>query len=187
MKKILLRDSTPLIMPVSRTEAKTFLRVEHTDEDALISSLIETATAMCEKRLQRSLITQQWTVTYNHFHHSSFKLYYGNVQSVESITYYDTENVGAIVPASDYSLVDNMLASVELNYNKTWPSITLKPSNGVEIKYTCGYGDNGSDIPRPIRQGILNYVATLYEGREVDGALPESVMDLWSTYKIWTL
>ena len=43
--------------PISLTEAKIFLRVEYTDEDQYIGSLIKTAREMCESYMRKQIDT----------------------------------------------------------------------------------------------------------------------------------
>ena len=186
----LIQSTAPTSYPVSRNEMKTYLRIEHSDENSLIDSLIYTATVLCEKRIHRSLITQSWTLYYDNFPAKDYMgLYNGEIQTIDSVKYYDTADTVATLAATEYYLVDeDMKGKVTLKYNKFWPTTTLRPRQGVEIIYTAGYGDDSTDIPESIRQGIMNMVAHLYENREqTDITIPEIVKDLWSTYKIWTV
>ena len=61
MTSILL--SGPVGEPLSLAEAKSWLRVDGSDEDALIQSLISSARKAVEAATNRLLITQQWRVT----------------------------------------------------------------------------------------------------------------------------
>ncbi|MEO0671340.1 MAG: head-tail connector protein, partial [Pseudomonadota bacterium] len=59
-----LRQLTaPASEPVTRDEAKAFLRLEHDAEDAFIDSLIKTSRLHIEAALSLALITQTWRVT----------------------------------------------------------------------------------------------------------------------------
>jgi uncharacterized phiE125 gp8 family phage protein len=55
MTSILLTG--PAIEPISLAETKTFLRVEHDDEDQLITALIAGARSHIEAQTQTALIT----------------------------------------------------------------------------------------------------------------------------------
>src|SRR5262245_55104347 len=52
----------PVSEPLSLTEAKNYLRVEHSADDALIASLIAAARTQVEARTRRALITQTWRI-----------------------------------------------------------------------------------------------------------------------------
>lgn len=60
MTSILLTG--PAIEPISLEETKTFLRIEHNDEDELIAALIAGARSHIEAQTQTALITQDWRV-----------------------------------------------------------------------------------------------------------------------------
>ena len=53
--------SGPASEPLSLAETKLYLRVDHADEDTVISSLIETSRLQVEAALGLALISQQWT------------------------------------------------------------------------------------------------------------------------------
>ena len=61
------RVTAPSSEPVTLTEAKLYLRVDNTTEDALISDLIVAARMDAEKYLKRSLISQTWQLSYNEY------------------------------------------------------------------------------------------------------------------------
>jgi uncharacterized phiE125 gp8 family phage protein len=52
----------PAIEPLSLDEAKAFLRVEHSDDDQVISALIAGARTHVETQSQVALITQGWRI-----------------------------------------------------------------------------------------------------------------------------
>jgi|SRR5215475_2108611 len=52
----------PAIEPLSLSEAKAFLRVEHSEDDQVISALIAGARTHIETQSQVALITQAWRI-----------------------------------------------------------------------------------------------------------------------------
>ena len=52
--------SGPAVEPLSLAEAKSWIKVDASDEDALIQSLIVSARLAVEAATNRLLITQQW-------------------------------------------------------------------------------------------------------------------------------
>ena len=61
MPSILL--SVPAVEPVTLDEARSFLRVEHNDDDEVIAALVAGSRIHVEAQTKRALITQSWRVT----------------------------------------------------------------------------------------------------------------------------
>lgn len=59
--------SAPATEPVALSDAKTFLRVDGSEDDALITSLIATARRACEEYTKRAFITQTWKLALDRF------------------------------------------------------------------------------------------------------------------------
>lgn len=160
----------PAGAPVSLAEAKTHLRVDYTEDDTLIQSLIDAATARLDGPqggLGRSLITQTLELRSWCFGVGSIELPYPPVIAVSSIKYDDTDGAEQTVDTSIYRTVGigTYRPRVLLAYNKSWPTARWD-AEAVRIKYTAGYGAAGSDVPAPIRQAVLLHVGTLYAQRE---------------------
>lgn len=131
----------PSAEPVSLEEAKAHLKVDHTDEDDFITTVITAALEYCEGFQARAYISQTLELTLDQFpSESSFKVPRPPLQSVASITYTDTDGTAAVMAATDY-LVDtrSQPGRVALGYSKSWPSVTLQPVNGVVVRLTAGY------------------------------------------------
>jgi len=54
--------SPPAVEPVTLDEAKAHLKVDTTDDDALIATLISAARAKAEWHTGRAFVTQGWTL-----------------------------------------------------------------------------------------------------------------------------
>lgn len=157
--------------PVSLWTAKEHLRVTSADDDIYISMLISSARKWVESVIQRRLLTQTITKYWSEWPDSDgFDIPYGNLSSVTSIKYADTDNAQTTWAASNYIVDSNNTedrrGTVQLGYNKTYPTTTLYPVDAIEIIYVCGYGDDIGDVPGAIRQAILMLVSQTYEHRE---------------------
>lgn len=136
----------PIREPVSLAEAKEHLRIEEefTDDDNYVRSLISGARAHCENILWRKLITQTWDLYLDAWPAGrGIKLPYGKLQSVTYIKYMDTDDTETELADTEYS-VDTISdpGRIVLGYGKYWPTVTLKPSNPIVIRFVCGYGDH---------------------------------------------
>ena len=197
----------PASEPITLAQAKRHLRVDWADDDAYINDLITAARQWCENGLRRALITQTLQAVIQLPEPVQGKLsgVVGRVGwpielpmtaagTLQSVTLAEIETqiaTFASLTATDDYLVDTnsepgriWLAaaaiakwSVSLNYPGAVPR--------VRVTYTAGYGADGSAVPYPIKQAILNGLAHLYENREAGGAIPDSLLPL--QYKVWRL
>ena len=178
-------SSAPSLEPVTSTEAKLHLRVDHSNEDTLIAVLIQAAREIVEHHLGRSLITQSRTVKLDYFPRcTEITLPYGPLVSVTSLKYYDEDEVQQTMSNTLY-WVDSSSDIGRIIVKDSWPGIYDMP-NAVEIIYVAGYGAAGSNIPQPIKAAILLVIGHLYENREQVGdqlyKLPFGVETLLSPY-----
>ena len=160
----------PTLEPVSVDDINEFLRLTGTSGsgDSIISGLITAARRYCEKVQNRSYIDQVWKLTIDGFPvGSNIKLPLGPVSTVASIVYYGTGNTANTMTASSY-FVDTASepGRVSLASGESWPSLALRPANGVEIQYTAGFGSVASSVPSELRQAIKLAVGHMYEHRE---------------------
>ena len=179
--------------PVTIDELMTHLRVEN-DEDALYLDEIEKAAReYIESLLGRKLITQTWKVYFDSWPEDNvFEIPYGQLQSVASIIYTDTDGTQHTLDSSVYDVdTASEPGKVVLAYNQSWPSVSLYPTNPICIEFTCGYGDRGSAVPSMLRHAIKLLAGHLYENREatITGltiqTVPIGLYDMVYPYRLW--
>lgn len=175
-----IRTSDPAVEPVTVAEAKNHLRVDISDDDALIGALITAAREMIEERSRRALITQTWRRNLDAWPAISLNLPRPPLQSVTSITYTDGDGNTSTVDSSIYSVdTDSQPGRVALAYDQQWPTVaTLATLNPIKITYVAGYGDAASDVPQRWKQAILLTVGHWYENREATvtgGGIPKEL------------
>lgn len=159
----------PATEPVSLNEAKLHLRVDITEDDALITRLIVGAREWAEKYTRRSLITQDLRLSLDSFpiDGGAIEIPRGPVQSSPVLVVAFT-NVNGISENLEGCQLDNSSLD-ELHrllppVGESWPS-TRDQVNAVLIDYRAGYGD-AEDVPADIRTAILLHVGWHYENRE---------------------
>ncbi len=178
----------PAAEPVTLDEAKSWLRIDGTDSDVQIAQLITAAVQASEQWLRRSIISQTWKLTLDLKASGldlgegvydlpisalycglpeSIPLPKGPVSSITSVTTYGLDNTSSTYSSANYR-VDSSGERLVLNYGATWPS-NLRAHSACEIQYVAGYGATSSQVPQPIKTGILIQTATLYEQRGVCG------------------
>ncbi|MBE3590004.1 MAG: phage head-tail connector protein [Firmicutes bacterium] len=157
----------PASEPVTLAEAKLHLRVDATDDDALISGLIRAAREHAEQILGRALMTQTLELGLDDWPRDEILLPMPPVQSVASISYTDAAGVVRTVDPASY-VVDTASepARVVLRWSYTWPADVLQPQSGaIRVRYVAGY-QSAADIPQAIKAAILLHIGHLYENRE---------------------
>jgi uncharacterized phiE125 gp8 family phage protein len=159
--------SGPALEPVSLNEAKAHLRMDTTDEDTLISSLIAAARLHVEAYTHRVFITQTWVIYLDQWPQAQpLRLPITPVQSVSAINIYDQDNTFVTTDATNY-VVDALSTPARILWRG--PGATPRPQrklNGIEIIVTAGYGAAGGQVPQPIRQAILMLIAQWFEHRQ---------------------
>lgn len=158
----------PAVEPVSVNEAKAHLRVDISDDDALIDGLITAARTHVEQNLKRALVAQTWELVLDSFPAVGFiRLPLPPLASVTSIQYTSLAGVEATLSADSYLVdTDREPGCIVLKHSASWPAVELREVGGVRVRYVAGYGSTAGDVPRGIRQAILLLVGSMYENRE---------------------
>ena len=177
---ILVRTVEPAAEPVSTAEAKDHVRVDISDDDALIGALIATAREYVEEASRRALVTQTWRFSLEAWPETdTIELPRAPLQSVTTFSYTDEDgNSTTLVEGTDYEVdAESEPGKVVLAANQSWPWVDLHPKTPIQITYVAGYGD-ASDVPQRWKQAVLLLVGHWYENRElavVSGAVPKEI------------
>lgn len=165
----LTRYAAPAAEPVSLAEAKSQCRVDTSDEDTYISSLITAAREYMEEMLDISMITQTWEARYDVFPLWEIILPRSPMDSGSvTVTYRDEAgNDQTITSAAGAFQVDYRATPGRIYplYESVWPAVR-GDENSVTVRWTAGYGAAGSDVPAVIRQCCLLLVAHWFEMRQ---------------------
>jgi len=198
MKRYTIKRSagSPSVEPVSLDEAKLWLKVDDdvTEDDDLISSLIQSAREAIEIWIARTLVTTTWGLYLDDFPPSGSPIGVPRppLQGVSLVKYYDTDGNIQAWGSSNYH-VDTVQSPGRIVrvYGQTYPDVQLGRPNAVEITFTAGYGDAGSDVPEPIRTALQMVVADNYEHREAQTEIKietnDAVRRLLNPYRVIVL
>jgi len=149
---------------VSLSDAKAHLRVDHSDDDDLISSLASAAAGAVEEMAGRPLLTQTWKLTLAEGS-GRIRLPKTPVQSVTEIAYYDRDNASQTATLSDFHVIsDNDMGFIEPKQSASWPETYSRP-DALSITWTAGYGA-AADVPADLVHAIKMMLGHLYEHRE---------------------
>ena len=190
MIQALIRTAVPLALPVSLNEVKAHLRIDASDEDALLASMIRAATNTAEDYIGRALITQSWSLFLDHWPAGRrVDLPKSPTQSVDSIRVFADDDTSVMyAPANYYLNAASDPAGIFLRRGVA-PPIPTRVTNGIEIKFVAGYGPSQADVPVPIVEGIKNLVGYWFEHRDAvtpnyrTASLPVSVDALFAPYR----
>jgi uncharacterized phiE125 gp8 family phage protein len=88
------------------------------------------------------------------------------LQSVTSITWYDTADTATVISSSDY-YVDTAAepGRIVLKYGKYWPTDMLRPNRGVVVRFVAGWASR-SVVPDQVKSYVRLFTAHRYAHRE---------------------
>ena len=181
--------SGPLLEPVSLAEAKAHLRVDASDEDAFISSLVTTARLQIEAVLDLALITQQWQWIADCWPlNNVVELPMRPLQSIDAVRVRGADDVATVLDPISYSVDGASVPPRVASRSGFWPTPGAR-LNGIEIDFTAGFGAAAADVPADIRQALLLLAAYWFEHRDPTSAgatnagVPDAVSTLLEPYK----
>ena len=198
--------TAPTTYPVTRAEAKLYAKIDTSDEDTLIDSLIAAATSSAEEYLRRALITQTLKLTLDSGSNSLDNMLgdgvydlpvsavYGSlprivrlpkapIQSITHVKTYNTSNVLSTYSSSNYFL-DTSGARLVLNQTAVWGS-DMRAQASCEITYVAGYGLAAS-VPAPIKTAIMMHIQSMYDERLIC-EMPQICKNLLDQFRIYGL
>ncbi len=189
--------TAPTIEPLTLSEAKSQLRITHTDDDTLITSLIKVARQQAESITLRSLASAVYELSIDQFPIEEITLPLPPVEAITSIKYKNSDGVEATLDSDQWIFYNSEPAIIIPAYGKTWPTFNPFPVGAVTIRFTAGYKTSGDNpdliIPEEIKQALRLLVANYYEYREdlltrghIPKTVPFGVNALLSAYRLFT-
>ena len=197
----LTRQTGPAVEPVTVAEAKAHLRVDTSDDDTYIGTLITAGREWCEQYLDRTLVNTQWVMRFDSFppdgtHDIELPrppIATAGTTTAVALTFTYENGTTATYSTASYRVDRNSTpGAVKTLYGQTWPP-HLMDDNAVSVTWWAGYGAAGSSVPAAIRHAILMIVGILYEKRAAaeSGSLNEvpfgvkSLLDSqrWGSYR----
>lgn len=169
----LTRQTPPTVEPVTVAEAKNHLRVDTTEDDGYISTLITAAREWCEQYLDRTLVLTQWAMRLHRFPTDSQypielprpPVVASGTATAVSITYTAESGGTATLSTAQYRVQRlETPGRVTTIYGGTWPA-AMEDNDAVIVRWWAGYGDSGSSVPAGIRHAMLMLVGHWYEQR----------------------
>lgn len=188
MSSLLL--TAPAVEPLSLTEAKAFLRVEHSADDELIAALAAGSRIHVETQTRRALITQSWRIVIDCWPEDGrLPVRPAPLQDVTAARVYDFDGHARMLDTQAFVLDP---AGATLAFAPWALPQPGRLAAGIELDVTVGYGDAAIDVPEPLRQAIRLLVGHWYENRGLAAlgtvtVLPGTVAALIAPYRMVSL
>jgi uncharacterized phiE125 gp8 family phage protein len=162
--------STPAAaLPVALSDMKLFLRVDSSDEDDLITSLITAATATVQTCTNRQFVNASYTWNIDVLPVLDTGILYVPVNPLVSVTsfkYYDTDGDQQTWDSANYVVDTNSIKGrVYLASDISWPD-TESRYDAVEIIFEAGYSADATSVPDEAIQAIKMLVGHWFENRQ---------------------
>ncbi|MBL0371071.1 phage head-tail connector protein [Rhizobium sp. KVB221] len=153
----------PLAEPLTLAQVKAHMRIDGSDEDDLLLSLLRTAREHLERTTGLALIAQAFRLYLVCWPESGIvEIARGPVKAIDEIRVFDANGEEAIISLAGHVLDGN--ARPARLYLRQRP-VPGEPLNGIEIDFTAGFGDTGADVPDALKRAMLTHVARMYEFR----------------------
>lgn len=167
--------------PVSLNEARSWLRLGPSIDDAVVAQLLRAATSICEAYIGQWLIVRTATDILP-LRGGAARLATRPVVAVETVTLLSASDEETVLEAGDYRLTREQGGGARL--------VVALPGDAdrVRIAYRAGMAAGVNAIPEAIRQGIVRMTQHLYDARDGAGETPPAVIAaLWQPWRLLSL
>jgi uncharacterized phiE125 gp8 family phage protein len=168
----ILRDVTTTVAPsatiVTLQAAKDYLRVDYSEDDTLIQSLIDTARIRLEQYASVAMTARTLKVVA--YVDEFIELPYAPINTISLVEYWDGEDWVAMT-VGDYRVLGD-------TYKKVY--FTSPLMSEFRFTYTCGY----ATTPESMKTALLKMVGDLYEYRESSVESSKPSANLTTAYEL---
>lgn len=181
----------PAVEPVSVGEARAFLRIETSEEDASLAGFLRVARELCEAFTGQVMIATRFreTAAASRLAAAGAGLFGGAramplsrqpVRSVTNVTAINASGTRTALAQGDFALEEDGRGEGRLVIYAVPPG-TVR----VEADYWAGMGSDWNAVPEALRQGMLRLAAHLYAYRDRpdDTGPPAAVAALWRPFR----
>lgn len=180
----LVETAPPGAEPLTLEETRLHLRISHDADDSLMTGLIATARMLCEQTTGMALINRDYSLWLDSWPGQDNTGWWDGVREgirsktplalmlprpplcdVRGIYVYGAGGDADVFAAENY-YVDTMRkpGRIILQDGRSPPQ-PARIANGIEIRYTAGFGTAPQAVPAMLRQGMKQLVAHMYENR----------------------
>lgn len=154
----------PAALAVALADFKTHLRITGTAQDAELTAILNAAIGYAEKYTKRDFITRTYE-TYRNDLSEVCEIRRSKLQSITSITYLVSGSPVTVSSDLYYNTVENDFSRILLEDGESWPTNGDTREQSVVITFKSGYGDADTDVPKDLKQAIMQHATSIYENR----------------------
>lgn len=195
----LVINTGPTVEPVTLQELKNHLKIDvgtladSAQEDTVLNSLITASRKRIENMTGRKLVEQTWDYYLSGWPGVDYiKLPFGNLTTVADITYYDSTGgsttfglATGVATGFDIEKNGEGIGRLVLPSDSEWPSVSLRPSNPIDITFTCGYGTAATSVPDALRTAIMFECQNMWRHGGEYEPIKKVVHNLTYDYRLW--
>lgn len=170
-------SEVPGDVPVSLNEARGWLRMGASIDDAVVAGLVRAATGICEAFIGQWLVVRAAEEVVP-LTGRGLLLGVRPVVAVDAVTLIAADGGEAALGASGWGAAIARDGSARLTIHAPGDAVRAR------IAYRAGIADGPNGIPEAIRQGIVRMIQHLHEARDGAGeAPPAMIAALWQPWR----
>jgi uncharacterized phiE125 gp8 family phage protein len=172
-------SAAPIIAPQAAVdEAKEYLRIFGSDEDALVARLMQSAVELCEQFTGQALMARNYSEVLA-TSASWTRLAATPVRSISGVEGLPATGAAVALPAEDYAL------DIDANGDGWVRIIQAGDAKRVRVSFEAGLTADWATAPDALRQGVIRLMAHLYTFRDaqLDAGPPAAVTALWRPWR----
>ncbi len=169
-----LKVVNPPAIEMDLATVKSYLRIDFTDDDTLITTLIQSARERAEQYCNRAFITQTLEAYYDKIERS-FSLPRAPIQTVSNVMLVYLNETSVLTANADYFILGNQDKWITITATTYNLPPGFSPGDDIsryhlDVTYTAGYGSSYANVPMGIQEAIMKMTGAAYELRE-DGMI----------------
>jgi uncharacterized phiE125 gp8 family phage protein len=171
-------DAAPLA-PAALAEVKAHLHITRGDDDPVLAGELRTAMALCEQFIGQSLMQRPHRETLP-VARDWQGLRAGPVIAITGVSGITADGNRMALPSDGFA--------IDIAADGSGRVRVMRPGSAsrIEVHYAAGLAEHWSDLPEPLRQGIIRLAAHVHLARDGggDAAPPASVSALWRPWRM---
>ena len=171
---------------ISDDKAKGHLKIDHADENDLVSDLLRAAQSAWEEDSGRILLDSTWEQAFEYWPIGCFELDRYPVSAITSIKYTGEDGAEQTLSSSIYLLSAQPYRKprVYLKNAQTWPSVTLQVGSPIKVRFKAGDATVAT-IPQDILAAIKVKLGDLYADRDGMAEIRTRSGQLIGSERVW--